>query len=324
MDEHPGTRHPAGSVAVIPLPESNTITRPYRGLSIQDVDFDLKDEHAIILSLVGREVYRRTDWLLLCNADDRALVSVRKESLLPLFSPVVEARVLALPPRVVWIEDPLTDVGSATALASAAEAHRRSGVDAYAVKGKFEHVNVIWRPSLLRVVVTEVVPPSPAKLHEMARQALAFDEDLPPLDLRLDTVDIEHLARTEPAGRYLLPCRGSGVDLPGSVSFLDTRPEVREDWLLIGCQRSMQFHEHFYGDTPPQIDLCPRRRAMEFPETDLVLTKCCLIERGVQIDGRTAVVPWGSNLDEVRLALRLLAGLDAPGVPTRITESPSA
>ena len=36
------------------------------------------------------------------------------------------------------------------------------------------------------------------------------------------------------------------------------------------------------------------------------LTKCCLLERGIEVNGATAVVPWGANLDEVRAALRAL------------------
>jgi hypothetical protein len=42
-----------------------------------------------------------------------------------------------------------------------------------------------------------------------------------------------------------------------------------------------------------------------------VLTKCCLLERGIEVRGHTAVVPWGANLDEVRAALRALCGLPA-------------
>ena len=36
----------------------------------------------------------------------------------------------------------------------------------------------------------------------------------------------------------------------------------------------------------------------------MTLTKCCLIERGLEVDGDTAVVPWGTNLDEIREGLR--------------------
>jgi hypothetical protein len=36
------------------------------------------------------------------------------------------------------------------------------------------------------------------------------------------------------------------------------------------------------------------------------LTKCCLIERGLDVSSDMAVVPWGANLDEVREGLRKL------------------
>jgi len=292
---------------VIPDPAPNTMTRPYRGLSVQEVGIPLV-ELDLVPFLLGREVYRRTDYLVLRNGAETALVAVRKASTEPLFSPVVEARVLAVPAQVVSIDSPETDVGNATALARAALAHRRTGARAYVVQGRYEHVNFIWEPAPVRIRVTEVVPPEPAKLLAMAEQVVAFDEDLPPVELVLDAVDIHAVAAVNPAPLYLLPCRGSGVDLGGEVAFLDTRPPDRQDWLLIGCERSLQLHRHFYGDEPPRVDLCPRRRGQRSP-TEPTLAKCCLLERGVDLDGNTAVVPWGSNLDEIRFALRRLTGV---------------
>lgn len=290
---------------MIPEPAPNTITRPYRGLSVQEVDVPLT-ELELVPYLLGREVYRRTDFLVLRNRAETAVVAVRKASTDPLFSPVVEARVLAGPEQVVSIHASETDVGNATALARTALAHRRDGARAYVVQGRFEHINFIWEPTPVRIRVTEVVPPEPPKLFAMAEQVIAFDEDLPPIELVLDAVDIRALAAANPASQYLLPCRGSGVDLGGDVAFLDTRPAERQDWLMIGCERSLQFHRHFYGDEPPRADICPRRRVSD---DELTLTKCCLLERGLEVDGRTAVVPWGSNLDEVRVALRSLTGV---------------
>ena len=298
---------------MIELPAPNTITRPYRGLSVQEVKVPLT-ELDLVPYLLGREVYRRTDYLLLCNGPDSALVGVRKESDTALFSPVVEARVLAGPAEVVFVQSPDTDVGNATALARVALAHQHAGARAYAVQGRYEHVNFIWEPTPITIRVTEVIPPEPPKLFAMAEQVVAFDEDLPPIELVLDAVDIRELAAANPSLEYLLPCRGSGVDVGGEVSFLDTRPAQRRDWLLVGCERSMQFHRHFYGDEPPQVDICPRqRRAAPASSglTALTLTKCCLLERGVEFETGSAVVPWGSNLDEVRQALRRLTGVDA-------------
>jgi hypothetical protein len=185
---------------------------------------------------------------------------------------------------------------------------------AYVVRGRFEHVNFIWRPAPLTIGVTEVVPPHPPKLLAMAEQVVAFDEDLPPVTLTLDAVDVRQLMAASPAPRYLLPCRGSGVATGQETSFLDCHPPYHPDWLLIGCERSRQFHQHFYGAEPRRVELCPKARAAG-PRGALVLTKCCLLERGVEVDGATAVVPWGANLDEVRTAIRALCGLPAAEPP---------
>jgi hypothetical protein len=297
---------------MIELPTPNYTTRPYRGLSVQEVDFDLT-RSAITRYLMGREVYRRTSHLLLCNNGQMALVTVRKESTAPLFSPVIELRVLALPEQVEFVESATADVGNATALAQVAAAHRRQGALVYVVRGLYQHINFIWDPQPIPIRVVEVVPPWPPKLYAMAQQAVAFDEDLPPIELVLDIVDITKIAEINPAADYLLPCRGAGAEVAGRVSYLDTRPPNRLDWLMIGCDRSLEFHRHFYTDEPARIDICPRRRV--WGADDLTLVKCCVLERGLELEPKVAVVPWGSNLDEVRRALRHLTGITAAADP---------
>jgi hypothetical protein len=284
---------------MIPLPLPNTRSHPYRGLSVQEVAIPLT-EQAILRHLIGREVYRRTDFLALRSGSDTALVAVRKADVVPLFSPVVEARVLAGPDETAFVESPGTDVGNATALARAAV----PGARATFVLGRFAHVNFIWEPAPVAVRVTEVVPPHPPKLLAQAEQVVAFDEDLPPVDLVLDAVDVHQVATEHPAPHYLLPCRGAGTDLGAPVSYLDTRPARQPGWTMLGCERSLQFHRHFYGDDPPRADLCPRRRVPALP--GLTLSKCCLLERGLELAGDAAFVPWGANLDEIRHGLRTL------------------
>jgi hypothetical protein len=303
---------------VIADPAPNTITHPYRGLSVQETDVPLTAV-AVEELLLGREIYRRTEYLVLRNGGRTALIGLRVLSREPLFTPVSEVRMLSGPDTTVWIDDDRVDVGNASSLARAALSRDADGALAYVVRGRHEHVNFIWRPAPIRIRVTEVVPPQPAKLFSMAAQAIAFDEELPPIELVLDAVDIRELAAANSADRYLLPCRGSGIDLPGAVSFLDTRPADRADWLLIGCERSQQFHRHFYGDDSRQVDLCPRARSVGIAG-ELMLSKCCLIERGIEVASEVAVVPWGSNLDEVRAALRALCGLKPPA---RVVEVPT-
>jgi hypothetical protein len=310
---------------VIPEPEANTITRPYRGLSVQEVDIPLTPA-AIEDLLSRREIYRRTAYLALRSHGQTALVAVRPEHPDRLFSPVAQLRVLSGPDTTAWIDAPEADVGNATSLAAVALAHRRDGLLAYLIQGRFEHVNFIWRPAPVPIRVTEVVPPHPPKLLAMAEQVVGYDEDLPPVSLVLDAVDVPDLVAANPAPHYLLPCRGSGLPAGQEVSFLDTHPAYHADWLLIGCERSRQFHEHFYGTQPRRVDLCPRARvaAEANGAGQRVLTKCCLRERGIEVSGSTAVVPWGANLDEVRLALRALCGLPAPAVAETATAATAA
>ena len=169
-------------------PEPNTITRPYRGLSVQEVDIPLTPA-GITGLLSRREIYRRTAYLVLRSGGQTALVAVRPEDPDRLFSPVAELRVLSGPAATAWIDEPGADVGNATSLASAALAHRQDGVLAYVVRGRYEHVNFIWQPAPLAIRVTEVIPPHPPKLLAMAEQAVGYDEDLPPVSLVLDAVD---------------------------------------------------------------------------------------------------------------------------------------
>lgn len=110
---------------------------------------------------------------------------------------------LAGPDQAAWIVSPPTNAGNATALARAALAHARPGVPAYLIRARYERSRAAPAP----------------KPFAMAEQALALDEDLPPIDLILDAADNPRLALEHPAGRYLLPGRGSGVrPWPGPAS----------------------------------------------------------------------------------------------------------
>jgi hypothetical protein len=157
--------------------------------------------------------------------------------------------------------------------------------------------------------VTEVVPPLPAKLVDQAQRVLDVAEDLPPIELVPDVIDLGALAGDHPASRYLLPCRGSGFS-GRAVDFLDERPP-RQEWTLVGCARSRSLHQWFYGDLPADmVELCPRIRPV--PPGLPVLRKCCLLEEHNERSDDGVVVPWGASLDLVRQALTDLS-LDRVG-----------
>jgi hypothetical protein len=280
---------------------ANFIARPYRGVSVQDAPG--LDEGALREWLIGRPVYRRTEFVVAARDGAHAVVQVAHAVGEDVLAPVEDIRVLDGP--VAFVADPSVDTANATRMARAA---RRSGLDArvYVVRGRFEHVNFIVEPAPVHVRVLEVVPPEPPKLLEMARSVVDYDEDLPPVELDFDAIDMRELALSHPASHYLFPCRCSGLSLDARVDFLDAGPPAAADWTLIGCERSRQIHVALYGAEPAaRVDFCPR--IVGRPDGPTLL-KCCLRERGIERSGDAIVVPWGAALDEVREALRELCG----------------
>ena len=165
------------------------------------------------------------------------------------------------------------------------------------VRGRYGHVSFIADPAPVRVTVVEVVPPRPAKLVDQLTRVLDLAEDLPPVELVPDLVDLAELAGSRPSGHYLFPCRagGSGAESLGAggpdaeslgaggpgaeslaageqgaegpgagVSYLDEVPR-RRPWTLVGCARSRAIHDFFYGDEVDVVDMCPRSLASRRP-----------------------------------------------------------
>jgi hypothetical protein len=280
----------------------NVVELPYRGVSIQPYDGEMT-EAAIMARLLGREAYRRTNVIVLRGTDDAyALAAIGPRDRGPLFAPIDHVEVLALPDRCLFVVDPETDCANPTALARLAE---RSGVGpdrTLICQGKYDHVNFIHHPDPLVIRVIEVSPPDPPKLFHLIEHVLTY-ADLPPIKLELERIELKDLAAKARPKAFLVPCRSGGLDdLSAPVHFLDERPAIREDWMLIGCERSLQFHRHYYGDEPPRIEMCPR--AIAGKRNALTILKCCLLEFGIERDDNVMVVPWGSDLAMVEQALK--------------------
>ncbi|MDQ3989539.1 MAG: hypothetical protein M3228_04560 [Actinomycetota bacterium] len=289
---------------------ANLVPGRYRGVAVATVPGPL-DEAALRAHFLGREAYRRTRFLVVRAGECTAILRVAKASETELFSPLVKLELLARPQECVFLHRPDLDTAIPSALAAAAVTDA-PGASAVVVRGRYEHVNFILNPRPRRVVVREVVPPKPAKLFDQAQRVVAVTEDLPPLELVHEVVDLTEVARAHPAEHYLLPCRGSGVTVAGvKVSYLDERPPLA-DWTLLGCERSRQIHRWCYGSEPSTVDFCPKR-----DPAPGVLTKCCLQEEHIEVGEGWVSVPWGSSLEQVREALtglsRALEPAWAPG-----------
>jgi hypothetical protein len=259
---------------------------------------------ALRAHFLGREAYRRTDFVVLRQADATAVIAITAPDRQSLFSPIDSVEVLALPETCAFAEMPEIDTGNRSSLAEAAHRRGIGSEGTLVVRGKYEHVNFIHHPDPLVIRVVEVAPPDPPKLFGLAQHVLSY-ADLPPIRLELERIDLNDLAAGRHPPAFLVPCRSGGLDrFSAPVYFLDERPETRQDWTLIGCERSLQFHRHYYGDEPPRIEMCPRQLAGN-PSTPTLL-KCCLLEFDIELDRDAAIVPWGADLPMVEEALQKL------------------
>ena len=289
---------------------SNFIPGRYRGVSVRSFDEPL-DEASLRKSLVGREAYRTTEFLVVRRANETALLSVTKQAGPELFLPIVEVEMLAPPEDCAFVHAPDVDTGVPTSMANAALEHA-PGAKCVVVHGMYEHINFIVDPKPVPVRVVDVAPPWPPKLADQARRVLETAETLPPVELRPEITDLVGLASKAPSRHYLYPCRGSGAAPAGAeVSYLDERPSP-SDWTLVGCARSRQIHSWVYGKEPSYIELCPRKLAGTDADVVPTLTKCCLLESGIELTGSTVTVPWGASLAEVYEGLRALLAVVEP------------
>ncbi|MBS1212037.1 MAG: hypothetical protein H6R26_653 [Proteobacteria bacterium] len=276
--------------------QRNFVPLPYRRVSYQPYDGAMTAA-AIEAHLLAREVYRRTDVVILHNSRRQwAVAAVQRAESPGLFTRIEVVEVLALPDDCVFLEAAEVDPANRSALANLAR-ERGIGPEVTAiVHGAFDHINIIHRPDPLIIRVVEVSPPEPPKLYMMARQVLGY-ADLPAISLELERIDLRALCRSVQPEASLVPCRSGGRnELGAPVHFLDERPAQRQPWTLIGCERSLQFHRHYYGDEPPRVEMCPRQLT---PDTELpTLLKCCLLEFHIERHGQTVIVPLGPHRQE--------------------------
>jgi hypothetical protein len=289
----------------------NVVPLPYRGVSVQAYDGPMTEE-GITGRFLGRETYRRTEFIVIHAPDGgHAVIAVDALDREPLFAPIAHVEVLALPDACHYVRDPETDCANRSALAALAKRHGVGRDQTLICEGRYDHVNFIHHPDPFVLTVVEVAPPEPPKLFDLVRHVLGY-ADLPPIIPVLERIELKELAREISTPAFLVPCRSGGLDdLGAPVHYLDERPAKRLDWTLIGCERSLQFHRHYYGDEPPRVEMCPRILAGQ--RSDPTILKCCLWEFDIEREGEVMVVPWGADLPMIERALRALFGGTAEG-----------
>jgi len=279
----------------------NIAPLPYNRVSVQKVDFEL-NETRIQNFLCGKEAYFQTDYVVLRRGDECAVAEISKANYEDLFCRIMEVEVISLPESSRWIDDPSVDTGIPSALAEKARALGVTASETLVVNGLYEHVNFIHRPRPLVIVVFDLAPPDPPRLFDMTRRVLAY-KNFPAVVLNPRIQSIPELVRNLDDKPILFPCGVSQLKGIANAFYLDERP-CRQDWVLVGCERSRRIHRHFYGDDPPRIELCPKK--LFVGDVSLALMRCCMVEEGFEISGRVAIVPWGAELFLIEEALQAL------------------
>jgi hypothetical protein len=279
----------------------NLVPLPYNRVSVQHVDSEL-NEARIQGFLQGKEAYFQTDYVVLRRGHECAVAEVSRADDVDLFGRIVDVNVLALPESCRWIDDPNVDTGIPSALAEKARALSVTASETLVVNGLYEHVNFIHRPHPLVIDVFDVAPPDPPRLLDMARRVLAYKQ-FPAVVLNPHIQPIPELVRNLGDTPILFPCAVSQLKGIANAFYLDERPP-RQDWVLVGCERSRRIHRHFYGDDPPRIELCPKHL---FDDAgSLALMRCCMVETGFEMSGGVAIVPWGVEPPVIEAALQAL------------------
>lgn len=264
-----------------------------KDVSMHDVDFTI-DEESIARLMDGWTAYVRTEFLVLRNGDDYAVLELHKQNEKGLFRKLESYEIVSLPEDTVFHEDPSLDVLNTPALAGIQSMYPGKCV---VVRGMFSHINFIKDLEPQRLMVVDNVPPSPAKLGVLVDIALGsgfIDHPIVKEERIIDMADKVTEVETE---AVMFPCRVSNLRADMPFYFLDDAPELKDDVTLIGCHLSKRIYTSLYGDDDvPFINVCPA----DFVDLDVkTIVKCCKVKNGHEIDGNVIRVPWGATVPEV-------------------------
>ena len=273
---------------------------------MKSVSFALTEER-IKGFLSGKKAYIRTRFYIFNSGDDWAVAQVEKTEANSVLQGIRSVKVLSLPKDTSFVEDPSLEVLSASVMGAL---QRSSGKRCVVVRGRSEHISFFLEEEPRRLTIFDVVPPSPSKLAGMVDAVLESELQDICVSYSVVEADLNELAGSVPTGTVMFPCRASGLKSGLRTLYLDETKEMSEEELddvtLVGCSLSARIFKAVYGREPRLVNMCPKDlvkpRGIEGP----VLIKCCRVKEGFEIDGRVAVVPWGTRSSEVAAALRAL------------------
>jgi hypothetical protein len=277
-----------------------------REVGVKKITFPLT-ENNIITGLIGQLAYKKTDYLILINGDERAIVRIEKPQNEELFSQIEEVKVISLPDNTKYLEDPSINVLSPTQMAETAQ---KQNAETLVVKGMFEHISFIHKEEPIPLVVYDVIPPEPPKLMKLVRNALYSGSVGIPVKIIPNIQDLREITKNCTKNNIIFPCHASDLRSEKKTFYLDQDPEFQEDELsdvcLIGCDLSLRIFKILYNIEPEFFNFCPKMRTLDEKPKYKTITKCCELKEGFERMGNIVVVPWGATQKEVEDALNEL------------------
>jgi hypothetical protein len=263
-----------------------------KDISLHEVDFPLTEKN-IFEAVQGWKVYLRTEYLVLKNNNEFAVVKVKKEGADGLFRKVVGAEIASMPKDTLFIRDPSVDVLNLPALASVQERHPLKTV---VIEGMFSYINFVSSLKIMRLRAIDNIPPGPSRLRILVDRALSSGLVDHPIVPEYNDIDLEEKIKYVGTEAVMFPCRVSGMKADLPFYFLDKAPMLKHDVTLIGCGLSNRIYHSIYGKDVPFINICP----LEAVPADGVRTivRCCNIKEGHEIEGSTVKIPWGATVPE--------------------------
>ncbi|MBI2832671.1 MAG: hypothetical protein HYX79_10490 [Chloroflexi bacterium] len=286
------------------------IPRHCREVSLKKVTFSLTKRN-IMETALGKLAYINTNYMVLNNGPEWAVVKVRKAGEQGLFQKIKSLEIISMPRDTAYLEKSDVDVQNVGVMVRLAE---EAAKDALVVKGKFEHISFVHQERTVPLVVWDVVPPNPPKIVELAEAALATGRIRKPIRIVPKVMDLNELARTRDTKYVMFPCYASalaGLESVDNAFYLDQIPGLKvpvNEITLIGCELSVRIFTFLYGQKPAYMELCPKK--MLAGTSGPCLCRCCVVDDGHAIEGNAAYVPWGASVGEVEEAIIDLFGLE--------------
>jgi len=261
--------------------------------------------------------------MVLRRENEFAVIRVEKEDGTDLFRPITDIEIISLPATTRYVEAPKVNVlNPYETVALYEEALKKdvgpddgSRIDTLVIKGEFEHISFVHDEERVPLHVVDVVPPHPSKLLGLVDHALTLGSLDVPVKPITHLIDAKEMASHE-KGKIMFPCSASSLEGEGGSLFLDQTPKLTkgdiEGITLVGCTLSKRIFISLYKKKPRFINFCPQDLIEQNEVAGIdewgdgyIISKCCRVSEGFELNGKRLVVPWGANMKDV------LGGLEA-------------